>query len=56
MNDGKSRANEANKLTATYVNNIAVALFVAGLAIPLISAVKMTGAEMSAFSLLTMAS
>jgi hypothetical protein len=35
---GKAARNEVKKLTATYFNNIAVALFVAGLAIPLISA------------------
>jgi hypothetical protein len=50
---GKAARNEAEKLTATYINNIAVALLVAGLAIPVISAVRMTDAETSAFSLLT---
>ena len=50
---GKAARNEARKLAANYLNDIAVALLVAGLAIPAISVLKMTDAEMSAFSLLT---
>jgi hypothetical protein len=38
----KAARNETRKLTATYLNNIAVALLIAGIAIPLLSFLRST--------------
>jgi hypothetical protein len=43
---GKAARNERRKVTATYVNSVAIALFVAGIAMPLLSAINTTDAEL----------
>ena len=43
---GKAARNEARKLTALYLNNIAVALLVAGVAIPLLAFLRTTPADL----------
>jgi len=52
---GKAAKNEVKKLTATFCNNVGVALFAAGVAIPLIDGFNKTDADTGAFlaSLLT---
>jgi hypothetical protein len=42
---GKAARNEARKITATYLNNVAVALFIAGVGVPFISALTKTREE-----------
>jgi hypothetical protein len=44
---GKAARNEARKVTATYLNNIAVALFIAGVGVPLIGALGRTREEIA---------
>ncbi|WP_141713351.1 hypothetical protein [Bradyrhizobium elkanii] len=46
---GKAAKNEQRKLTATYLNNVAVAVFAAGIAIPVISGMNKTDEDWSAF-------
>jgi hypothetical protein len=52
---GKAARNEVKKLTATFCNNVGVALVATGIAIPLIGALYKTDAEVNAYfaSLLT---
>lgn len=52
---GKAAKNEVRKLSATFCNNVGVALFATGIAIPVISVFNKTDAEINAFfaSLLT---
>jgi F0F1-type ATP synthase membrane subunit c/vacuolar-type H+-ATPase subunit K len=44
---GKAARNEARKLTATYLNNIAVALFIAGVGVPFVTALSKTREEVA---------